>query len=70
MNWKFPQTPNNNLLPWYVMLKNLFALPFMLLAFLFGAGYVACMGIGYFIVKGPMFSWNYVSEQFNDFDLR
>ena len=53
-----------------MMLKNLFALPFMLLAFVFGGAYVACMGISYVIVKGPTFAWDYVSDQFNDFDLR
>jgi hypothetical protein len=70
INWKFPQTKDNNLLPWYVMLKNLPALPFILLALVFGCAYVTCMSIGYLIAKGPTFACNYVSDQFNNFDLR
>jgi len=63
INWKWPQTKQNNFLPWYVMLKNLPALPFMLLAFVFGTSYAICMGIAYFIVKGPTFAWDFVKEE-------
>lgn len=66
INWKWPHTKQNNLLPWYVMLKNLPALPFMLLAFVFGFAYVTCMGIGYFIAKGPTYAWYFVEEEFKN----
>ena len=36
INWKWPQTRNNNLFPWYVIPENLMALPFMLLGIVFG----------------------------------
>ena len=65
INWNWPHTKQNNLLPWYVMLKNLPALPFMLLALLFGSAYIICMGIGYFIVKGPKEAWYRIKEDFN-----
>lgn len=62
MNWNWPSTRNNRLLPWYVILKNLFSLPFMLLGILFGVSYIACMGIAYLIVKG----WDYAQEWVKD----
>lgn len=62
MNWNWPSTRNNDLLPWYVILKNLMALPFMLLGILFRVSYITCMGIAYFIVKG----WDYAQEWVKD----
>lgn len=64
INWKFPQTKDNNLLPWYMMLKNLPALPFILLALVFGSAYIICMSIGYLITKGPKEARYYMQEEF------
>ena len=64
INWKFPQTKDNNLLPWYMMLKNLPALPFILLALVFGCAYIICMSIGYLIAKGPKEAKYYMQEEF------
>jgi uncharacterized membrane protein len=61
---------SNNLLPWYVILKNLFAIPFMLVAVLFGAAYITCMcayiafmGISYLIVKGRSYAEEWVKDE-------
>ena len=62
MNWNWPSNSNNRLLPWYVILKNMVAVPFMLLGIVFGAAYVGCMSIAYFIVKG----WDYAQEWVKD----
>lgn len=64
INWKFPHTKDNNLLPWYMMLKNLPALPFILLALVFGSAYIICMSIGYLITKGPKEARYYMQEEF------
>lgn len=63
LNWKWPQTRNNNLLPWYVILKNLMALPFMLIGLVFGAAYVAFTGIAYLIVKGRSYAQEWVKDE-------
>lgn len=62
INWKWPSTRNNNLLPWYVILKNLPALPLILLGMVFFFTYIACMGIAYFLAKG----WDYAKEWVKD----
>ena len=64
INWKYPQTKDNNLLQWYMMLKNLPALPFILLALVFGSAYIICMSIGYLITKGPKEAKYYMQEEF------
>lgn len=46
INWKWPQTKQNNFLPWYLMLKNMLAVPFYVVGALFFA-------IGFSIHKGP-----------------
>jgi hypothetical protein len=69
MNWNWPSTRNNNLLPWYVILKNLMALPFMLLGILFGVSYITCMGIAYFIVKGWDFAQEWVKDQIDGYGV-
>jgi hypothetical protein len=63
INWNWPQTKTNKLLPWYVILKNLMALPFMLLGIVFGAVYVGCMGIAYLIVKGRSYAQEWVKDE-------
>lgn len=63
INWNWPQTKNNKLLPWYVILKNLMALPFMLLGIVFGVSYVSCMGIAYLIVKGRSYAQEWVKDE-------
>ena len=63
INWKWPQTKNNKLLPWYVILKNLMALPFMLIGIVFGVVYVGCMGIAYLIVKGRSYAQEWVKDE-------
>lgn len=32
INWKWPSNGANGLLPWYVIIKNSFAIPFMFIA--------------------------------------
>jgi hypothetical protein len=46
INWKWPHTKQNNLLPWYLMLKNMCAIPFYIIGGIF-------IFIGYLIVYGP-----------------
>ena len=67
LNWKWPQTRNNNLLPWYVTLKNLFAVPFMLLGIVFGLAYITTIGAAYLIVKGRSYAKEWVNDQLYGF---
>lgn len=69
LNWKWPQTRNNNLLPWYIILKNLLAVPFMLIGIAFGAAYVTCMGIAYLIAKGPSYAQEWVKDELYGFGV-
>lgn len=62
INWNWPSTRSNRLLPWYVILKNMVAVPFMLLGIVFGVTYITFIGIAYFIVKG----WDYAKEWVSD----
>lgn len=46
INWKWPHTEKNNILPWYVILKNLLAIPFIAIATL-------SLLFAYAIIHGP-----------------
>jgi hypothetical protein len=63
LNWNWPRTRNNNLLPWYVILKNLMALPFMLLGIVFGVAYITTIGAAYLIVKGRSYAKEWVKDE-------
>lgn len=74
MNWNWPQTKNNKLLPWYVILKNMVAVPFMLLGIVFGVAYITFsvayitfIGIAYLIVKGQSYAKEWVKEELYGF---
>ena len=46
INWKWPNNRQNGLLPWYVLAKNLLAVPFAISA-------VLSLLVYFFIVRGP-----------------
>ena len=46
INWKWPRTKENGLLPWYVIAKNMLAVPFIAIAIV---SYV----LAEMIVRGP-----------------
>jgi hypothetical protein len=63
LNWNWPQTRNNNLLPWYMILKNMVAVPFILIGIVFGVTYITFIGIAYLIVKGWDFAQEWVKDE-------
>jgi hypothetical protein len=63
INWNWPSTRNNNLLPWYVIMKNMAAVPFMLIGIVFGVTYITFIGIAYLIVKGRSYAQEWVKDE-------
>lgn len=66
INWHWPSTRANNWKPWYVILKNLLALPFIVLGAPLGISSILLLGVAVGIIHGPASAKFYVKGKFQE----